>query len=160
MPRGKALTELEKGLIQGMLAHPDGELSNREIARRIGRSECVRHFRADLSNYGQNKAGGRPKALSERKVRNIQRMASNSTMTLTEIKAAGNLSVSRMTIQRALARCENIVLQKMKPCPRLKQHHKTARLEFCKKNMVQNWSKVSILTSFIFSYLIGKFILR
>lgn len=56
MPRGKYLTDLEKGKI---LAYFDGKLSIPEIARKINRSDkVVRNFLRNQDNYGKNKKGG------------------------------------------------------------------------------------------------------
>lgn len=143
MPRGTHLTEFEKGVITGYVNAPGAKLSNREIARRINRSEAViRNFLNDPDAYGKNKKGGRPQLLSARDKREISRAASNSMISLRQIKRQTNVSASVMTIHRALKSDPNIVRSRLMSAPRLFDRHKQARLEFSRENMSQNWSKV------------------
>ncbi len=56
-----------------------------------------------------------------------------------------NLNVHLATVWRCLSSIENIVRAKLMPAPRLKDHHKEARLEFARLNMNRDWTKVGLL---------------
>lgn len=69
---------MEKKFITGYA--PGAKLSNRDIARRINRSEAIRNFLKD--NYGKNINVGRSQLLSARDKREISCVASNSMISL------------------------------------------------------------------------------
>jgi transposase len=141
MPRGTELTEFEKGQIQ---AYNDAGKSNREIARLLRRSEfVVRNFLKNPEAYGTRKRSGRPSKVSERDKRRIYRAASNSTASSSKIKRDLGLNVHPKTIRRVISKNPNLVRRKMKRAPALKEVHKRQRLEFARRNMNKDWSKVS-----------------
>jgi transposase len=84
MPRGVILSDTEKGQISALRSTG---LSEREIARRVGRSKTVVHqYLANPSNYGVKKRSGRPSTLTARDKRRIVNAASNSTASLRQIR--------------------------------------------------------------------------
>lgn len=106
MPRGFSLSEQEQGKI---LAFKDQNLKFREIARKLGRSvTVVRNFLSNPENYGQTKRSGRKKILSQREIAHINRLASNSTLSLKSIKASTGVSVSKTTIWRSITENNNL----------------------------------------------------
>ena len=92
MPRGFSLSKQEQGKI---LAFKDQNLKFREIARKLGRSvTVVRNFLSNPENYGQTKRSGRKKILTQREIAHINRLASNSTLSLKSIKASTGVSAA------------------------------------------------------------------
>lgn len=141
MPRGKILTDLEKGQI---LAFKAENLSLREIARRLDRSlRVVQNFLKSPTDYGKIKRPGRKNKLSERDVAHITRLASNSSSSVAKIRAQSGVTASKSTVWRALNRNANIVRSKMAIVQKLLPRHITARLKFAHDNMGTNWKQVS-----------------
>lgn len=140
MPRGKLLTEHEKGQI---VAFRKTGLGLRVIAREIGRShKVVKNFCDDMENYGTRKSSGRPKKLTKRDERRILNEASNSTKTLRQIAASIPTDVSKQTIWRTIKASDTIVRSKLLTTPRLLARHKAQRLDFAKENMNRDWKLV------------------
>ena len=143
MPRGKHLSEYEKGQIMAM--HRDGK-SNREIARTLKRSDhVVLNYLSNPGAYGSIKRCGRRQKLSERDKRRVINAASNSCASCSKSQRECNLGVSRTTVWGAIHDSPCIHREKMKSAPYLRDHHKVARLEFARKNMSTNWNAVSYL---------------
>ena len=142
MPRGKQLSEYEKGQIDAFKA---AGLSNRQIAEKIKRSpRVVNNYRSNPLNYGTRKRSGRPEKLKQQEKKRIINAASNSTKYSTEIKRELNLPVTPRTVRNVIKRSGVIVRAKMKPAPALTDAHKAKRLDFCRKNLQMDWSKVGI----------------
>lgn len=140
MPRGTYLSDIEKGKILALIHEG---VSKREIARRIGRSDCVvRNFFKDTTNYGKNKTGGPKSKISDRSQRRIISSASNSMKTAREIADECGQSVSRWTIHRVLKKSKVITRQKLQPAPRLLSRHIVDRLDFARINMARDWKNV------------------
>lgn len=140
MPRGKLLTDEEKGKI---LAFAEEKLCLREIARRLQRSHnVVRNFLANQQNYGKNKKGGPKKKLSLRCERRIINYSSNSVKSISKMISDLNLNVSRSTVYRVLKRSKFIKCQKMRKAPKLQPRHIAARLEFGRHNISTDWHSV------------------
>lgn len=142
MPRGNALTEIEKGKA---LAFKETGLSMRAIAKKINRSyNVIYNFFSDSENYGKKPKSGRPQVLSEKAKRRVVREASNKFISLAKIKSNLKLKASRSTIFRVLKANPNIKFMKPKRKPKLKQAHKEARLEWAKEHMQwkDEWQKV------------------
>lgn len=140
MPRGKYLTDIEKGKI---LAFLENNLSYREIGRKIGRSDkVIRNFMKNQSGYGKQKTGGPKFKLLERDKRHIINTSSNSMKSLSQLANECSVKVSKNTIRRVLQGSKTIVRQKLMTVPKLLPRHKVGRLEFAKKNMQTNWKKV------------------
>lgn len=145
MPRGKALTELEKGKI---LALSEEGCGVREIGRRIDRSpRVVRNFLRSPLEYGTRKRSGRKKLLTDREQRKVVRAASNTCRSLNDLKSVVDGKVARTTIWRTLKESPLIESKKMNCIPALKQQHKDARMEFARRNMRTNWNTVSVNAS-------------
>jgi len=141
MPRGKSLTELEKGKI---IAYKEEGCSGREIARKLGRSHrLIQNFLRDPESYGTHKRRGGPSILNSRDKRKIINKASNSTRSLRDLQGVVDKNVSRTTVWRTL-KCSNIIKNEMMRCvPALKAEHKLARMDYGRRNMNTNWSNVS-----------------
>ena len=85
MGRGSLLSDFEKGQI---LAKKEQGLSNRRIARDLGRSHTVvDNFIKNPEEYGTRRSAGRPSLLSDRDKRRTLREASNSTKSSMEIRS-------------------------------------------------------------------------
>lgn len=116
-------------------------LSNREIARRLRRSEkCIRTYRKNPSNYGKNYHGKRP-ALTTRDKRRLLRVAGQSTKSCFQLRGQLNLSASRWSIARCL-NSNNLSWRKMLKKPNLSIRHKEDRLNFCRQKMQETWNNV------------------
>uniref|UniRef100_A0A7I4YDQ1 HTH_Tnp_Tc3_1 domain-containing protein n=1 Tax=Haemonchus contortus TaxID=6289 RepID=A0A7I4YDQ1_HAECO len=95
MGRGSLLSDFEKGQI---LAKKEQGLSNRGIARDLGRSHTVvDNFIKNAEEYGTRRSAGRP-SLSDRDKRRISREASNSTKSCMEIRSSLDLNASKGTV--------------------------------------------------------------
>ena len=83
MPKGKKLSEFEKGQISALY---DQNFTLRHIADQLGRSDkVVRNYLNDPDAYGTNKSSGRPFIVSPREKRRIVSAASNSTISSAQI---------------------------------------------------------------------------
>lgn len=158
MPRGKKLSDYEKGQIDALNANGK---TNREIARFLGRShDVVDRFLRNPKGYGMNKSPGRPNKLSKRDKRNISRAASNSTSSCNKIRKDLKLNVTPETVRLALKNNCNIVRQKMKVAPALSVKHKRKRLEFARLSMTRDWTKVRYFVIKANQYQITTFIFQ
>ena len=100
MPRGKPLSEIEKGQI---LAYHETGMSNRGIAERISRShDVVNNFLKNPDVYGKNRRGGPKPKLNARDKRKILAAASNTSRSCRNIKDDLALNVSTSSIRRAI----------------------------------------------------------
>lgn len=135
MGRGKTLTKIEIGKI---LAFKQENYSNREIAKKINRDPwTINHFLKNPDIYGKNRRGRTAKATTERERRSILREASNSMACARTIKEKVGTSASVRTVRRIIRKCPHLRRQKLKKKPHLFQHHRDARLAFCRAHM--NW---------------------
>lgn len=142
MGRGKTLTGVEIGKI---LAMKQENFSHREIARKIGRDPwTINNFIKNQENYGKNRKGRVARATTERERRAILREASNSAASARTIKSKVGTAASIRTVQRIIKQCPHLRRQKLKKKPRLLQHHKQARLEFCRAHFTwkDEWRQV------------------
>ena len=100
MPRGKPLSEIEKGQI---MAYHETGMTNRSIATRISRShDLINNFLKNPENYGKNRRGGPKPKLTPRDKRRILAAASNTTSSCRKIKEDLDLDVSTSSIRRAI----------------------------------------------------------
>ncbi|CAK9819131.1 Transposable element Tc3 transposase [Anthophora quadrimaculata] len=142
MDRAKQLSCTEIGKVQVL---KEEGYSNREIARRLNRSEYViRSYLKNKENYGKLYKGRTKESLSPRGKRSIVRIASNSTYSGKQIAEKVNVSASVRTVQRYLKKVTTIERKCLKKKPCLKDRHKKTRLEFARKHMdwVTQWQKV------------------
>jgi transposase len=142
MPKGKELTDIEKGKIQAL--HGEN-ISIRGIARRIGRShKVVLNYLKNPNGYGskKHKSGRKPK-LTRRQKNQIIQCASNSTKSTEEIKKELDLDVHRETVRRVIKHSPHIIRSKMLKAPSLKPEHIQQRLNFARNNMDTVWRHVS-----------------
>ncbi|KHJ76693.1 transposase, partial [Oesophagostomum dentatum] len=140
MPRGTRLS-LEGQSSASALS--DAGFSVKKIAAQLGRTPCaVAAYSRDPDHYNTRNSQGRLRELSDRQQREIWRKVSNSTKSLSGIRAELSLSVSCTTIWRTIKRNRNIERGVMRRVPRLTDAHKHRRLEFARTNMGTNWAKV------------------
>uniref|UniRef100_A0A1I7WXC5 HTH_Tnp_Tc3_2 domain-containing protein n=1 Tax=Heterorhabditis bacteriophora TaxID=37862 RepID=A0A1I7WXC5_HETBA len=106
------------------------------------------NFLRHQEEYGTKKSSGRPSKLNDREKREILRTASNSTISINEIRRACGIDASKTTVWRMLDKCPNIVRSRMKKCLQLTQRHKDERLHWAKIFMRCDWEKVRRLRVF------------
>lgn len=110
MSKGKTLSDFEKGKI---LAYYENINNYSEIARKIGRSpDVVSNYLKNSNSYGNNTRPGRPAILSEKFVKKIQQMSSNTTLSVQNINDKLNTGVSNSTVLRAIHLNKNIIYKK------------------------------------------------
>lgn len=137
MLKNKRLTSFEEGQVTGFIRL--GVLVG-EISKKICRSRhAVQNFIDLGENYGMNKRAGRKKKLSPRDGQRILHVASNKSVSLSQIKSNLELPVHKTTVWRVLKKSPHIQFTKMKGKPPLNATHKLARLTRAKKHMT--WSK-------------------
>lgn len=142
MPKGSVLSEKEKGMIE---AYKQEGVSIRGIGRKLGRSDkVVRNYLKDPEKYATTKRKPKKSMLSARDKRNIVKLASNSTISLSKIKSNLKLSVCKETVRKVLHNSPNIIRSRMNKAPNLTAMHKQKRLEFAKINMARQWDMVNL----------------
>ena len=125
MPKGKVLTDIEKGQI---LAFHREKVPNREIARRLKRSDhVIRNFLKNPTDYATIKRKPKKSKVSGREKRRIVQLASNSSKSLKTIKSDLGLNVCKETIRKVLKDSPHIVRSKMNNAPNLKPVHNRPR---------------------------------
>lgn len=133
MPRGLSLSEIEKGRIQ---SYKSMGFSNRRIAKEIGRNPTVVDNFVNLGQfYGKTKRPGRKPTISKRMKNAIIEKCRKEHCTSSEIKADLNVPTTTRRIRQILQQSEKVKWLKRKKKPKLKPHHKQARLKFAKKHM-------------------------
>lgn len=131
MPRGLPLSEIEKGRIQ---SYKSMGFSNRRIAKEIGRNPTVVDNFVNLGQfYGKTKRPGRKPTISKRMKNAIIEKCRKEHCTSSEIKADLNVPTTTRRIRQILQQSEKVKWLKRKKKPKLKPHHKQARLKFAKK---------------------------
>uniref|UniRef100_A0A1I7XQ78 HTH_38 domain-containing protein n=1 Tax=Heterorhabditis bacteriophora TaxID=37862 RepID=A0A1I7XQ78_HETBA len=101
----------------------------KQIADVVKRSkESIMNFLPLREEYDTKKGSGRPSKLNDREKREILRTASNSTISINEIRRACGIDASKTTVWRMLDKCPNIVRSRMKKCSQLTQGNKDERL--------------------------------
>lgn len=141
MPRGPMLTDSERAVAKALNANG---VSCRSIAAQMGRSpNVISNFLQDPDGYGTAKHPGRPSKLSNADRRIICRLASNSTLSASQIRSSTNVPVCTRTVLRTINSCGHLQYATMNSAPRMTAAHKERRLEFARRNMATDWSKVS-----------------
>jgi transposase len=142
MPRGTTLSQEEIGMIKAFKAI---KLSNREIARKIGRSSWViNNFVKKPSEYNTKHRSGRTSKLNSRQKRQIFRLASNRSISSKQIVHQLSLPVSKWTVNRAINRSGFLKYAKKQHSPALTERHKANRLKWAQTHMTwnQEWDKI------------------
>ena len=97
MPKGKVLTDHQKGQIDALIVSKKNSI--RSIARLIGKSDrVVRNYLKDRENYGKKKRSGRRSSLTSRDKSHIIRLAGDKTIFAAKIKAQLKLTQSTTTV--------------------------------------------------------------
>uniref|UniRef100_A0A1I7X3F7 HTH_Tnp_Tc3_2 domain-containing protein n=1 Tax=Heterorhabditis bacteriophora TaxID=37862 RepID=A0A1I7X3F7_HETBA len=97
---------------------------------------------ASSGRIGTRKSSGRPGKMNGREKKEILRTASNSTISINEIRRTCGIDASKTTVWRMLDKCPNIVRSRMKKCPQLTQGHSDERLCWARIFMRCDWEKV------------------
>lgn len=142
MGREKTLSLEERGKIQ---AFRQERYSNREIARKVGRSTwVVNAYLKDIENYGNNRRGHTATATTARERRAILQLASNSCVTSRQIRGRVGSNASIRTIQRVIKKCPHLKRRKLRKKPLLLEHHRQARFEFSRnhRDWTEEWKRV------------------
>lgn len=142
MPRGRRLTEREKGKIDILRSQ---KCSNRQIAKKIRRSETViRNYARLNDNYGVKPIGGQKSKIVGVLKKRIIHLASSESMSASQIKQELALPQSIRTIQRVLSKCPSLIYKKFKSRPHLTAAHKSARTAFAQSSIKDrlDWSKI------------------
>lgn len=143
MGKGQPLTEAEKAKISTLKDYV--ELSNRQIAKEIGRSECVvRNFLKNRENYGQSKSTGRPPSISNTQKRQLIRSAANNFKSARQLKIENNVPVGVRRVRQILKASKHLVYTKMKRKPMLSPSNIKGRLEFADKHIhwTNQWQNI------------------
>nr|XP_047140622.1 uncharacterized protein LOC124815845 [Hydra vulgaris] len=107
MPKGKVLTDIEKGQI---LAFHREKVPNREIARSLKRSDhVIRNFLKNPADYATIKRKPKKSKVSSREKRRIIQLASNSSKSLKTINSDLGFNVCKETIRKVLKDSPHIV---------------------------------------------------
>jgi hypothetical protein len=145
MPKGRALSEFEKGRIAEMARE---KRCYRFIAREVGRSfSVVRNYLTNPEGYGRNHGGGRQRALTDADVRHLQRLASNNATSVSRLRSEINTTASRSTVYNALRAAPHLVHRKMQSKPKVTAEHQTLRLDFALECIVRRLDWRSVVVS-------------
>lgn len=145
MGRGASLTSEEKGKI---LAYRDSNLTTRQIAEKISRSQTVVcHFLRNPSNYGKNMKKPARKALTACEERRILREASNSMCSAAKIRLNLGVNASEATVRRVIRKAKHLKRLKLKKKPPLTDVRKHARSLFARSHMAWNTEWYQIVFS-------------
>jgi hypothetical protein len=130
MSKGKRLSEYERGKID---AYRERRMTEEEIAAKIKRSQTVVNNYLRLGKYyGLKGKRGRKSTLTNATKRQINRLASNNSISAAEIKGQLNLPQHKRTIQRHLASNPTLRLMKLKKKPYLTAKHASRRLDWAR----------------------------
>jgi transposase len=143
MPRGTALTQDEKAAI---LALKICELSERAIAKKIGRSRPVVHaLLASPDTYNKTKRPGRPPKLSATAKRRLVREANKGKSSARSLQEQLQLPVGVRCIKQVLQETKHLVYARRKAAPVLTKEHKEKRLAWARDKVTWDgvkWGKV------------------
>jgi transposase len=142
MPRGKQLSEYERGQIN---AYSEQGLNATQIAKKVGRDRStISRFVANPTFYGTKKRPGRPPLLKQRFIRRVQRAASGGVLSAREIKNSFGVPLTVRRVQMIISSCPHLKYEKRKMQPKLEDKHKTARVSWAESviSWNQEWKTV------------------
>jgi transposase len=142
MPLGTSLTSAEKKKIDNFRKKG---LSIRYIADKINRSKTVvGNYVKDPQAYGIIRRSGRKKKLSSRQKRTIIRLASNKSISCSQIVSELNLPVTRWCVNKVISESGILKHQKKTASPPLNESNLMKRLNWAKDHMTWNkeWNDV------------------
>uniref|UniRef100_A0A1I7X7T3 HTH_38 domain-containing protein n=1 Tax=Heterorhabditis bacteriophora TaxID=37862 RepID=A0A1I7X7T3_HETBA len=126
MGRASTLTLHERGQIKAL---PTTGYTVKRIADVLKRSrKAIMNFLRHQEKYCTKKSSGRPSKLNNGEKREILRTASNSTISITEIRGTCGIDATESTVWRILDKRSNIVRSRMNTCPQLTQAYNGERL--------------------------------
>ncbi|CDF32824.1 unnamed protein product [Chondrus crispus] len=132
MPKGKQLTDVEKGQI--LVLHNQCS-SVREIAESINRSKTVVHNSTkNPQAYGSKKRSGRPPKLTPVLMRKVIREASKGEKSANQIRKALDLPVYRSRVQDLLRKYINLKYANFISAPILTPMHMPQQLGWAKNH--------------------------
>uniref|UniRef100_A0A1I7WJT3 HTH_Tnp_Tc3_1 domain-containing protein n=1 Tax=Heterorhabditis bacteriophora TaxID=37862 RepID=A0A1I7WJT3_HETBA len=106
--------------------------------------KVIMNFLRDQEECGIKKSSGRSGKFNDREKREILRTASNSTISINEIRSTCGIGASKTTVWRMLDKCPNIVRSRMRKCPQLIQEHRDEKLCWARIFMRCDWEKIRI----------------
>lgn len=142
MPRAKYLTDLEKAQIEFLRRQG---LSNRQIAKEIGRSATVvDNFVAKGENYGKKAATKGNTKISKRQKNQLFALASTGKLTTNEMIKELGLPIKKVQAANILTSSGRFKYAKRMKIPSLKPQHTEARLAWARKHMTwtTEWTNV------------------
>ena len=145
MPRGKPLSEFQKGRI---VAYKNEGKGVREIARQLRISpNTVSNFIRKPESDRRKKTGG-PKKLTQRDQRKIIRELKNTGGSVSKAQCQSGIThVTKRTVYSYIKRSKKFIFKKRKHHPKWNEGHIKHRLQWAKDHM--SWS--SEWTSVVFS---------
>ncbi|KAG3247625.1 hypothetical protein PI124_g7690 [Phytophthora idaei] len=143
MPRGRVLTEKEKGEISAL--HKCG-LSERAIATALERSRPLIHaYLTSPDTYNTTKRPGRPKQLTPTSEGRLFREASKGKLSAPKLKTQLQLDLSARRIRELLQKHPGFKYEKRMASPVLTKHHKANRLKWAREKVTWDAAKWSQL---------------
>jgi len=143
MPRGKHLSDFEKGQILA-LHHSCNSIS--DIARELERSrDVIRSFLSAPESYGTKKRAGRPKKLTDAGKRRILREVINGNLGSASIVKALQLPVKARRVRQVLQDAEHLRYKRMQRTPAMKERHEKERESWAVEKVswsVSKWSQI------------------
>ena len=142
MPRGKRLSNYERGVIDGL---DKVATSLNAIAKEINRwRRVVTSYIILKENYGKNKRTGRPRVISARSRKIILRDILKTGNCVLQIKTENNIAASATTVWRVIKEAQIFKYKKRKRAPLLKPHHIKRIFEWAVEKVTwsDNWDKV------------------
>lgn len=143
MGKGKPLSEPEKAKISTLKDY--NNLSNRQIAKEIGRSKnVVGNFLKNRENYGKNYVNGRPSTITSVQKRRLIRSAANSFKSARQLKSENDLPIGPRRIQKILSGSQHLKYTRMKRKPMLSKSNIEGRLKFALDHLrwTEQWQKI------------------
>jgi len=143
MPRGKHLSDFEKGQILA-LHHSCNSIS--DIARELERSrDVIRSFLSAPESYGTKKRAGRPKKLTDAGKRRILREVINGNLGSASIVKALQIPVKARRVRQVLQDAEHLRYKRMQRTPAMKERHEKERESWAVEKVswsVSKWSQI------------------
>ena len=142
MGKGEALTDLERGRIQGL--HEAG-LTGRVIAHAVNRSrDAVMRV---VSGHVGRISTSRPQHLSDRALRVLVRTAASGNFSATQLHHQFELKCSVRTVRRILQYVDWLSYTKMENTPHLSDMHSVRRLAWSEEMLILSSAWMLIIFS-------------
>ena len=131
MPRGKLLSDYEKGQIVAMKREC---VSIREIARTLSRSPgAIQNFLRNPRRVDGRKCTRNATKITKTQTRLLLREASKGEKSCRELKLSLEIDMGVRRVQQILRQAPHLKYKKMLTRPQMLQRHKDVRLEWSKR---------------------------